>query len=187
MVATVAVILSLAVLGLVAINTSRVDATRLQNTTVTATDAAGAAADVPAVDPAYSLTEASPMSAIVKMMAALALVIALVYAVLWFMRRMMGRRYGRRNGNNALEVLESAYVGPHKTVSLVRVGKRSVLVGVTDTQVSVLTELDADETEQLLVRDEAAAPQPSFSGALASAVDRIKDFGLKRKITALES
>lgn len=187
MIVTVSVILGLALLGLVAINTSRVDATRIQNTTVTTTDATGAAADAPAVEPAYGLTQASPMSAIVKMMAALALVIALVYAVLWFMRRMMGRRYGQRSGGTALEVLESAYVGPHKTVSLVRVGKRSVLVGVTDTQVSILTELDTDETEQLLTRDETAVPQPSFSGALTSAVEKIKEFGLKRKITALES
>lgn len=179
--------LGLALVGLVFINTDRVNADRLSHQVVTATTTdAAAGVEATSSESGYGLSEASPTGAIVKMMAALAVVIGAVYGGLWLLRRMMGRKYGRQGKRQALEVLESAYVGPHKTVSLVRVGKRSVLVGVTDTQVSILTELDPDETDQLLERESEAQPQPSFAGVLSTAADKIRDFGLKRR-TALES
>jgi len=184
---TVSIMLGIALIGLVAINTDRAGAERLTNPPAALADGAGVGDEAASSEATYSLGTASPMGAVAKMLAALAFVILLVYGVLWFMRRMMGRRYGRKGEGRSLEVIESAYVGPHKTVSLVRVGSRSVLVGVTDTQVSILTELDADETEQLLARNDVAQPQQSFSGVLSTAAGKIRDFGLKRKITALES
>jgi flagellar protein FliO/FliZ len=129
----------------------------------------------------------SVVAAIAKMISALAVVIAVVYGALYLLRKLMGRRYGGANGGS-LEVLQTTYVGPHKAISLVRVGRRSVLVGVTDNQISTLTELDSDETDEIVAQvDCRTAKTESFSRVFAGAVDKLKMVGLKKKQAALET
>ncbi len=115
----------------------------------------------------------SPYGALVKMIAALVVVIASIYGGLYLLNRQMKRRQFGRTGGRSLDVLETAFVGPKKTVSLVRVADRAVLIGVTDNQISVLTELSEPETARIL----AEQPQPrqeTFGSLLNSAVDRVK-------------
>ena len=129
----------------------------------------------------------SVAAAVTKMISALALVIVAVYGGLYLLRRLMGRRYGGAHGINTLEVLQTTYVGQHKAISLVKVGKRSVLVGVTDNQISTLTELDAEETDEILGQSAPAATGESFSRVFSSAAEKLKMIGLKKKQAALET
>lgn len=115
----------------------------------------------------------SPYGAIVKMMAALVVVIACIYVGLFLLNRHMKRRqYGKAVGRS-LDVIETAFVGPKKTVSLVRVADRAVLIGVTDHQISILTELSEAETARLLVEQQPSSEE-NFSTMLTSAFDRVK-------------
>ncbi|MEW5794876.1 MAG: flagellar biosynthetic protein FliO [Candidatus Zixiibacteriota bacterium] len=129
----------------------------------------------------------SVAAAVTKMISALALVIVAVYGGLYLLRRMMGRRYGGAHGINTLEVLQTTYVGQHKAISLVKVGKRSVLVGVTDNQISTLTELDAEETDEILGESAPANTNESFSRVFTSAAEKLKMLRLKKKQAALET
>ena len=129
----------------------------------------------------------SVMTAIAKMVSALVLVILLVYGALYALRRMMGRRYGSRATNDSLQVLQTTYVGQHKAISLVKVGQRSVLVGVTDNQISTLTELDAAETEQIVDASAQPTRSESFSRLLLAATEKLKVIGLNKKQAALET
>jgi len=130
----------------------------------------------------------SIVAAVVKMISALAVVIAVVYGALYLLRKLMGRRYGGAAGGGSLEVLQTTYVGPHKAISLVRVGRRSVLVGVTDNHISTLTELDPEETDEITTRtDHRTVRSESFSRALSGAVVKLKTVGLKKKQAALET
>jgi flagellar protein FliO/FliZ len=178
MVITVIVIVAIALVGLTMVNIDQARADR-NAVPVKATDAADSTA------PAES--EPSLMAAVAKMVSALAVVIAVVYGALYALRKLMGRKYAANGGNGSLEVLETTYVGQHKTISLVRVGARSVLVGVTDQQISTLTELDADETEALTQEAERSAGSDSFSRVLSNATGKLKLFGLKKKRAALET
>lgn len=92
------------------------------------------------------------------------------------------RRYrvglgGRRPGA-PVEVLARAGLGRHSSVSVIRTGRRTLVVGVTDTAVSLLADLDPDELVELASEAEWTRPSrgdrpvPSWSGFVAMLRER---------------
>ena len=129
-----------------------------------------------------------PTGSIVKMVSALVIVIFSIYFGVYLLKKFMGRRYGGGSRQKILEVLESTYVGPKKMVSLVRVADKSVLIGVTDQNISVLTELDAARTAELVAEEtETLDRAAGFGGFLKAASDKIKEMGTKKDRAVLES
>ena len=180
----------LLLVGVVMLRTDSADAQRgLPGIANTATpgDAGDVTNPVQHAEDIRSAEDPSVIGAMVKMISALALVIALVYGALYMLRRLMGRRLKGSGGTASLEVLETTFVGPHKAISLVRIGQRSVLVGVTDQQITTLTELDVEETREILGTSVQATGAEGFSGALSSAMERLKTIGLRKKQTVLET
>ena len=150
-------------------------------------EAAGSVGPAESSEPISTTDRPGIASTVAKMISALALVIAAVYGGLYLLRRMMGRRGGAAMGVDALTVLQTTYVGQHKAISLVKVGKRAVLVGVTDSQISTLTELDQDETDEILGQVAEPMKSESFSKLLVGTVDKLKMLGLKKKRAVLET
>ena len=128
---------------------------------------------------------------VVKMLSALAVVLLAVYLAVYALKRLNNRRHAGSAAPGSLDLMQTIYVGPHKTVSLVRVGKRSVLVGVTDQSISTLTELTADETEDLTGPIEAPgnnlSPVGSFAGMLDTAREKLRSIAARNKDTAAQS
>lgn len=178
-----AAILAVALIGLFAVNVNRVAADRTTIGTPS-TDEQIRAADAEA---AISGSNSAAVGAIVKMLSALVVVIACIYGGIYLLRRMMGRRHSGRGGQGLLQVLETAHLGPRKSVSLVRVADKSVLVGVTEGQISVLTELDEKKTAEIVAADEAAETKPAFAGLLETATARLKNMSVRRKDVALDN
>jgi flagellar biosynthetic protein FliO len=191
MIVTLAVMAALVFVGVTMMKIDSADAQRElpgnNNATVTDNGNATQAEQQPSVEAVQEIENPGVVGAMVKMISALALVIALVYGALYMLRRLMGRRLKGSGGNGSLEVLETTYVGQHKAISLVRVGQRSVLVGVTESQITTLTELDVEETEEILGTATQPAKAQRFSGALSGAVERLKTIGLRKKQAALET
>jgi len=179
---TVAIVLAVALAGLFMVNTDPVSAERgFENSAVQTTNPAGQ--DVLATSAQSSLT-----SAVVKMISALAVVVICVYFGLYLLKKLTGRRSGPGLKNDVLEVLQTTHLGPRKTISLVKIGDRSVLVGVTEQHISTITELDQSETEAILeVEPTTAENADAFSGVLRSATSRIKSLGSLGKRAALET
>lgn len=175
MIVTITVIIAIALVGLTMLQVDPVAADR----TVTTGSAI--------TDEALGFSDPNVGAAIGKMVSALLIVVVLVYGALWLLKRMMGRRYTGKGGSGGLEVLQSTHVGPHKQISLVRVGKRSVLVGVTDNQISTLTELSPEETKDIIETVAETNPSASFSHMLSSATGKLKAIGLGKNPTALET
>ncbi|MGE5620314.1 MAG: flagellar biosynthetic protein FliO [Sphingomonadaceae bacterium] len=73
-----------------------------------------------------------------------AMVLALLYGVLWLFRRYYGKAGVVRRGPSIL-VVQSAQLGPGRSLHLIGVGGRVLLVGSTSQQVSLLAELDGAE------------------------------------------
>jgi flagellar protein FliO/FliZ len=176
----------MAALVLVGVTMMKVDSADAQRE-LPANGSAAQSDPQPSVEPAQQIESPGVVGAMVKMICALALVIALVYGALYMLRRLMGRRLKGSGGAGSLEVLETTYVGQHKAISLVRVGNRSVLVGVTDNQITTLTELDAEETEEILGTSTQPAKTERFPGALSGAVERLKTIGLRKEQAVLET
>lgn len=182
--------LALAGVTMVKIDPARADRALSTETPATAGTSGGTDGSVsPGVTPQEGGPPAKPSvgAAVVKMISALALVIVALYGGLYLLRRLMGRRQGGSLGIDTLEVLQTTYVGQHKAISLVKVGKRSVLVGVTDNQISTLTELDAEETDEILGQTAPLLAHESFTRVLSGAAGKLKMMGLKKKQAALET
>ncbi|MDD3733215.1 MAG: flagellar biosynthetic protein FliO [candidate division Zixibacteria bacterium] len=181
---TVGVVLAAALTGLLVINIDRV-----------AADKAAAPAGLYRVADESQETAMSGDNAYhggsvalstVKMVSALAVVLVCIYLGIYLLKRMMGRRYAAGGGNGILQVLETAYVGPKKTVSLIRVAERSVLIGVTDNQISMLTELGAEETAALSAGNIDTTGE-GFNQLFKSAIERFKKISPKKNRAVLEN
>ncbi|MEX2375663.1 MAG: flagellar biosynthetic protein FliO [Dehalococcoidia bacterium] len=78
-----------------------------------------------------------------------------VYGMRWYVRRMSAP--GGRNAQAALEVIETHTLGSNRTLHLVRLGNRAVLVGATQERITqLLTVDDPEELRRLTERPEAA-------------------------------
>jgi flagellar biogenesis protein FliO len=96
------------------------------------------------------------------------------------LKKLMAKRHTGRSGNSLLEVIETAYIDPKKSLSLVRVADKSVLIGITDNQISVLTELDQQHTQTVIQQSLQQRPEDGFMAMLRSASDKFRRQGTKR-------
>ncbi|HOD65180.1 MAG TPA: flagellar biosynthetic protein FliO [candidate division Zixibacteria bacterium] len=136
-----------------------------------------------------SETDAAPFAgsalpSLVRIASALAIVIACIYGGIYALRRLAGKRGGfGRSGR--LEIIETAAVAPRKTISLVRVADKAVLVGVTETAITLLTELSPEKTAEILAAPAAGGEAETFPNVLKAASGKLRTLRLKRKDTVL--
>lgn len=79
---------------------------------------------------------------LLQMVIAVALVCLLAYAILkWGLQRMVGARDAAEN----MEVLSRMPIGPSRSIMVVRVGPRFLIVGSSETEISLLGELSEEE------------------------------------------
>jgi len=119
-----------------------------------------------------------------KITLALIAVIVGIYVTLALLKKAMGRKVSSGARGNALEVIETCYLAPKRSVTLVRVGKRAALLSVADSSISTLLELNADETEEILTTVASQVAGPDFRHSLQKAKQKIVDLGsyaLKRR------
>jgi len=123
-----------------------------------------------------------------KLLAALMVVVAGIYGFLYILRRMMGNKLSGNRNQQIIEVLETTYVAQKKSVSLIRYADRAVLVGVADTGINILAELDVEQTAKILSEYATEKPLTGFAGVMNDA--KIKLAGLnigKLKSARLDS
>lgn len=121
------------------------------------------------------------------MVGALLVVIVCIYVGIYLLKKTMGGKYGGTNKLNALEVLESTGVGPKQSVTLIRVGDKSVLVGITGDRMALLTELTAEDTAALMTLAPVDYEPDAFSRMLSTAAAQVKKLASKGRRTVLES
>jgi len=88
----------------------------------------------------------------------LGLVLALVGAITWVLRRRGLLRPANRGTDGRLEVLDRKALGKRASLVVARVGGTAVLVGVTDTHISVLSEAPGLDAAWLDASDVADLP-----------------------------
>ncbi|MFQ5499010.1 MAG: flagellar biosynthetic protein FliO [Candidatus Zixiibacteriota bacterium] len=164
-----AIVVAAALLGLAAIDTGPISAqpdqdavTKVGSSILSGDDSTG---------PASYTSQTMP--AMLKMLSALVVVIACIYGAIYLLKRLNGRRHGGSRRKQLLEVLETVYVAPRRSIALVRVMDRAVLVGVADNSISVLTELEATTLKDLNEEEEAASQSTGFADLLSSITTRL--------------
>ena len=176
-----------AIIGLATLNTAPVTAQQALKTGQTETitsDKAGATVGGETVS-SSPVTNMSAVSSILRMLSALVVVVICIYGAVFALKRFMGRKIAGRGSQGILEVLETAHLGPKKMVSVVRVADRSVLVGITENQITLLTELDETKTAEITASDAQPVVHASFGEMLKTATDKIKELSRGKPKTAL--
>ncbi len=180
-------IIVFALIGLLMINSKQVSAkneTGVQQNVVNGTNSEAIQADTD--KPAYDgFTGGSTMPSLFKVGGALVVVILSIYLGLYILKRMMGRKYSGNKKNNVMEVLETTYIGPKKSISLIRVAGKSVLVASTESQISLLTEMDSDETKEILREIDVEIEPDLFQNMLNSASKKIKEITKTDRLKSL--
>lgn len=183
---TVIIIVIVALIGVLVIRTDQATAVKADGSAAVTTaqeDQTGTTTGLK-TDGFYS----SAAPSLFKLISALVIVIACIYAGVYLLKRLMGKKYSGNRQSNLLEVLETTYIGPKKTISLVRVADRAVLVGTSENQISPLAELDAEETARILADACLEEETESFKKVFKTALTKLKEIGLKRTDkAALES
>lgn len=115
---------------------------------------------------------------VIKLIGALLLVVGAIYGFLYVLKRMMGQG-GTRGRGRMIEVLETSTIAPKKSVALVRYTDKAVLIGVADNAISVLAELNPEETKGIVTEASVGTSQPGFKGILESARGRLDNLGFQ--------
>jgi flagellar biosynthetic protein FliO len=77
------------------------------------------------------------------------LVIGVLYGAMFAMKILSRRAAGGNLKKDAISVLQRRYIAPKKAIYVVKVGAKTMVVGVTDAHISHLADLTEDEVEGL--------------------------------------
>lgn len=161
---TVAVMIVMAVIGMIVINLDRVEADDIGLFKKEATDVSSAAT---------SYQSPTLLPSLYRIGGALALVIACIYAGIFLLKKVTGQRYSPGHKGSLMEVVETLSIAPKKTLSLIRVVDRTVLIGVTDEHISVLSELDEEETKVIKATLQSDEEPEKFGNMLRLASSKL--------------
>jgi len=120
--------------------------------------------------PQAGMTEtASLIGAIFKVLGSLAVVIALMVGLVYLLKK-AGLNQGMR-GSSIIKVLDTQMVAPKKYITIVEIGGKTVSLGITDQNITMLTELDHEQVHaELKSQNKPATGQVNnFADLLAKA------------------
>ena len=104
-----------------------------------------------------------------KMIASLGVVLAMILGLLYGVRKLTSQRMGVTGGKR-IQVVESHYIGVKKTISLVRVPGKVLVLGISGDRINLLDTLDENIVEEQVPACESKSFGPIFS-------DRLKKIG----------
>ena len=102
-----------------------------------------------------------------RLILSLTVVLVLMALAARFVRKYRIGLGGRARPGAPVEVLARAGLGRRSSVSVIRTGRRTLVVGVTDASVSLLADLGPDDLVELESETERTRP-PGGSGSLPS-------------------
>lgn len=75
-------------------------------------------------------------------------IIGIIYGSVFLLRKLTGHRLGSGGHKGAIQLVEKTFLAPKKSVCLLKLADRAVLIGVTETNINLLTEFDWSELPQ---------------------------------------
>jgi len=90
------------------------------------------------------------LASLVKMISALAVVLGVMLAGLWAARKFMNKRGAVVDDGQMIRVLSTRYMGPKSSIMLLDVLGNVIVVGVSGTQITMLTTITDEESLERL-------------------------------------
>ncbi|HOD35788.1 MAG TPA: flagellar biosynthetic protein FliO [Syntrophales bacterium] len=114
---------------------------------------------------------------ILKMMSALALVLGLMVVAMYVLKKFMNRTGGGIETDEFVKIVSTRYLGPKNSIVILDVLGRVIVVGISNQQISLLTEIDDRESlDRLQMTRGRRTPSPALMDQLTL---------YKRKLKAL--
>ncbi len=109
-------------------------------------------ASEPGQQPIPNVTSERPSLTIMtaKVIAVLALVIALLYGGMFGLKRLYGSGVAGGLAQGSIKVLCRQQIAPRKAIYVVKVANRAMVLGVTDSQISHLSDLNEEEVSTIV-------------------------------------
>jgi flagellar protein FliO/FliZ len=101
----------------------------------------------------------------------LLLIIVFIYVTVYVLRRMSGARGGRGSRGRTIQIIEQTHLSPRKSICLVKLADRAVLVGITENNINLLTEFDSSELPAEAIRTKVNGQ--TFSEMLSGAAQKM--------------
>jgi len=90
------------------------------------------------------------------MLLALAVVVGLIILVVWLLKMVMGRKFSL-GGGGLIQLVAPVPLGERRFISVLRVGERYYLIGISSGDISLLSTLEPEEVKPFLESGEGAA------------------------------
>ena len=103
-----------------------------------------------------------------KLAVAVLVIVAMIYITMLLARKLSLGRAGVMGGRGSLEMLERSYFAPRKFVCLMRVGKRVLLLGVSDNAINLVADV-SDQEFSVLEKRKSKEKTPGFKNYLRQA------------------
>jgi flagellar biosynthetic protein FliO len=97
-----------------------------------------------------------------KVIGSVLLLIGVLYAGMYALRVLSGRTGGRGLGSGAISVLHKTHIAPKKAIYVIKVGGKTMVVGVTDSQMTHLADLSDEELGSLEGPDKSESKRGGF-------------------------
>lgn len=98
-------------------------------------------------------TANNSLSSVLKVVMGLAVVVILIYLTIFLLRfvnknrTMSGLKI--KNGKNLIKVIDSANIAPNKSIQLVSIAGKMIIIGVAEKEINFLTELAPNNAENI--------------------------------------
>ena len=109
------------------------------------------------------------LTAGLKMIASLGVVLAMILFLLYGIKKLTNQRLGATGGKR-IQVLESHYMGVKKSITLVRVPGKVLVLGISGDRINLLDTLDNEIVQQQIPSEASKTFGPILS-------DRLKKIG----------
>lgn len=105
---------------------------------------------------------------VLKVFFLLIVVIGLIVAALWVLKKISPPLH-KGASSGMIKILSTNYIGPKRALLLIEILDRVLLVGVTESDIELITEFtDADEVNRLRAQAGKGSPGENFAATLSS-------------------
>ena len=102
------------------------------------------------------IPDAGTGSLIIRLFLSLVLIIGLIYLSLFLLKKSsLGLKKNR--AGDLIQVLERCYISPKKGIFIVKIGSKLLALGVTENQISLLSELDSNPESNTDLKDKVVS------------------------------
>lgn len=102
------------------------------------------------------IPDAGTGSLIIRLFLSLALIIGLIYLSLFLLKKSsLGLK--KNHTGDLIQILERCYISPKKGIFIVKVGSRLLALGVTETQINLLSEINLNPDSKTDLEDKVTS------------------------------